>query len=446
MNCISKHVVKVPGTARLPNGVMGSVYAGPAPTGNVRGNLEQTIAELGQAFDEFRAGYGGRLADIEHQITHIETAQARPRFGGGGEAEPEAEAARRFMASATGRPIAQVAAPPLDEYRLYKEAFDSYLRRGEAALSGDLRNALSVGSDPDGGFLAPAEQSGIIATRLFELSPIRQIAQVIETGSSDALEGIIDNAEPADGGWVGERQPRPETAAPPIAKSRIPLNDQYANPKMTQRLLDDPGFDTAGWLEQKIGKKLARTEGAAFVNGDGVTKPTGFLHYGAAATTEADSARAWGVLQYIPTGAAGAFDGTNPADVLFDTLFSLKPDYLPNAVWVMSRSTMAAIAKIKDGQGNYLLTLGTLAGQVGMLLLGHRVVLAEDMPAIAGNSLSIAFGDFMAGYLIVDHRKGLTILRDPFTNKPFVHFYATRSVGADVVDFDAIKLVKFAAS
>jgi HK97 family phage major capsid protein len=214
----------------------------------------------------------------------------------------------------------------------------------------------------------------------------------------------------------------------------------YAMPAATTSLLDDSAVDIDSWLAAEVEAVFAEQEGAAFVNGDGVNKPRGFLNY----PTVAESAWSWGNLGYIATGVAGALPSTNPADVLIDTVYALRAGYRQNAAWVMNRKTQAAVRKLKDGQGNYLWQPPVTAGGDASLM-GFKLVEAEDMPDIAANAAPIAFGNFNRGYLVVD-RLGVRILRDPYSAKPYVLFYTTKRVGGGVQDFNAIKLLKVAVS
>lgn len=325
----------------------------------------------------------------------------------------------------------------IDAYRNYKSAFRSYIRKNNAGSGVDEIKALAAGSDPDGGFAVTPDMSGRIAQLVRETSPMRKVANVITIGT-DALEGINDLNE-ATSGWVGETEARNETATPKIGEYRIPVYEQYAEPRATQKLLDDALFNVEEWLAGKIAERLSRMENEAFVNGNGVRKPRGFLTYAAGTP----SASGFSVIEQVPSGLSGGFPTTDPGDALISLVYSLKSAYREKAVFMMKRSTLAEVRKLKDGDGNYLWQPDFQLKQGGTLL-GFDVLEAEDMPEIAANSLSIAFGDFDAGYQIVD-RQGIRILRDSFTAKPYVKFYTTKRVGGDVVNFEAIKLLKFAA-
>ncbi len=332
----------------------------------------------------------------------------------------------------------------------YNEAFSGYLRFGENGLAPDLRAEMSVGSDPDGGYFVAPVLAPDIKKRLFETSAMRSLTEGLTLTGSDSLKIPLDVNDAVTGGFVGETEARPDTGTPEVGEQEIFLREQYANPRVTQKLLDMSSFGVEMWLARKIGEKMGRIENNRFVVGTGVKAPRGFLDYKAAAVTTDDASRAWGILQYVPTGLAGAFPaisglpGATDADSLIDIQSKLKPDYRADAVWVMNRATGAVIRKMKDGNGRFLWVDALIAGQPP-LLLGSPVVSMEDMPDIAADSFSVAYGDFGEGYQILDG-PGIRVLRDPFTTKGYVKFYTTKWVGGDVADFDAIKLLKFAVS
>ncbi len=323
----------------------------------------------------------------------------------------------------------------------HAKAFSAFLRKGQDAdLIALERKAMTVGSDPEGGYVVPAELSQRIVSRQRDLTPMRQLATVMEV-SSDALEMLSDRNE-AEANWVAENASRAETTTPSLGKVRIPVHELSAQPKASQKLLDDGQINVEEWLAAKIADRFARREGDAFINGDGIMRPRGLLTY--ATSGNDDDARTWGQIQYIASGAAGGFASTNPADKLLDLIYKLRAPYLSKATWLMPRSVSAAIRKLKGADGNYIWQVSLQNGQPPTLL-GFPVMFAEDMPAIAANSYSLAFGDFSEAYTIVD-RAGIRMLRDPYTDKPNVKFYTTKRVGGDVVNFDAVKLMKFATS
>jgi HK97 family phage major capsid protein len=338
-----------------------------------------------------------------------------------------------MVARSRGTRVEQFSASDLDGY---KSAFNSFLRKGDEIIGADEKKALSVGTDPDGGYVVHPDMSGQIVTKVFETSPMRAYAS-IQVISTDALEGLFD-LEEASSGWVGETDARSETGTPQLGKWRIPVHELYAKPKATQKILDDAEINLETWLAQKVAEKFARDEAAAFVAGNGVNKPRGFLSY-------ADGTTLPGTIERINTGANGAFAAApSGGDALIDALYGLKAQYRANATWFMNRATTKLARKLKDSDGAYLWSPGIAAGQPATLL-GYPVAAFEDMPDPATGSLSIAVGDMRSAYQIVD-RVGIRTLRDPYSAKPYVEFYTTKRVGGDVVNFEAIKLIEFSAS
>ncbi len=314
---------------------------------------------------------------------------------------------------------------------------ERYLRKGlEAGV--ELKAVTGV-TDAAGGYAAPEEIDAEIDRVLTSISPIRAIANVVKVGSAGYRKLVTRGGAPS--GWVAETAGRPETATPDFVEIAPPFGELYANPAASQAMLDDAAFDVEAWLASEIATEFARAEGAAFVAGSGVNQPKGFLS--APTAIQVDSIRPFGTLQFISTGVAGGFPASDPQDVLIDLVQSLRPPYRQGAVFVMNSATASRIRKFKTPEGAFVWQPGLTAGQPDTLL-GYPVVEAEDMPDVAADSLSVAFGNFRAGYLIAE-RSETQILRDPFTNKPFVHFYATKRVGGQVANSEAIKLLKFSA-
>lgn len=315
-------------------------------------------------------------------------------------------------------------------------AFEGFLRAGSGGVE---MKAMSGASDAAGGYAVPEEIDSKIDATLKAVSPIRAIANVVKVGSSGYRKLVASGGIAS--GWAAETAARTETATPTFNEVAPPSGDLYANPAASQAMLDDAAFDVEEWLAQEIAREFAAAEGSAFVSGNGTNKPRGFLATATAAT--GDATRPFGTLQYIASGAAGAF-AANPEEKLIDLVQSLRTPYRQGASWVMNSATLARIRKFKTVDGAFLWAPSLAVGQPATLL-GYPVVEAEDMPDIAANSLSIAFGNFKAGYLIAE-RGETQVLRDPYSNKPFVHFYATKRVGGMVSNSEAIKLLKFAAS
>lgn len=328
----------------------------------------------------------------------------------------------------------------VEDYRAYKSAQDVYWRQGLSHMTEGMRAAMEIGSDPKGGYLVTPDVSGRIVKLIYETSPIRRIA-AHQSISGDALEGPRDLDE-ASFGWVGEKETRSETDTPEVGEYRIPCHELYAEPRAYQRHLSDTEFNVERWLMGKVTDKMVRGENTAFVTGNSIKKPRGFTDH--TLSTSAPTASTYEVIQYVKSGANGAFASTKPGDKLIDLIHRLKPGYRQKAVWVGATLTMAEARKLKDGQGNYLLLLDFASDIFNGKLLGFPVLEAEDMPALATGSNSLNFGAFDPGYQIVD-KPGISVLRDPYTTKGSVKFYTTRRVGGDVLDFDAIKAMKFSA-
>lgn len=289
--------------------------------------------------------------------------------------------------------------------------------------------AMSVISDPDGGYMVTADVSGRMVKKIFETSDMRRVCS-IQSISTDALEGIYDLNE-ASFGWVGETAARPATNTPQIGKWRIPVHEMYAMPTVTQKLLDDANFNPEQWLAEKLADKFGRAENDAFVNGNGMGKPRGFLDYANGTTLP-------GTIEQKNSGTNGAV----VADTLIEFVGMLKTAYRARAQWGMHRLTQVALRKIKDSQNRYLWDPG-LNGKMQQQFLGYELNEFNDMPVPATNALAICFADWKEFYQIVD-RIGIRVLRDPYTNKPYVQFYATKRTGGDVLNFEAGKIYKLA--
>jgi len=320
----------------------------------------------------------------------------------------------------------------------HKAAFDAYVRKGEAGPLRALESkALSVGSDPDGGYLVPDELERAVNRAVQTVSPIRAIAGVRRVSGSVYKKPFSISG--AESGWVAEAAARPETDTPTLAELAFPTMELYAMPAATSALLEDAAVDVDAWLAEEVRDSFAQQEGTAFVVGNGTARPRGFLDY----PTVDNASWSWGNIGFVKTGVNGAFPSTDPGDKLIDLVYAVKSGYRANGTFVFNRATQAVIRKMKDGDGNYLWQPASRAGEASMLM-GYPVAESEDMPSLATDSYSVAFGDFRRGYLIVD-RVGIRILRDPYSSKPYVLFYTTKRVGGGVQDFDAIKLLKFAA-
>ena len=324
---------------------------------------------------------------------------------------------------------------------LHLKAFDAYLRTGcDDALRGlPLEGkSLNTAVNAEGGYLVDPQTSARIQGALSAAASLRAIANVVQVDAGQ-FDMLVDHGE-VSSGWATEAGPIATSTNPAIDRIQIRLHELSAMPRASQRLLEDSAFDVEGWLAERIAQKFARAEAAAFILGDALDKPRGLLDH----DIVPDGTAVWGELGYIPTGTAGDFDSVNPADALVDLVYALDAGYRANATFVMNSKTAGAVRKMKDGDGRFLWSDSLAAGEPARLM-GYPVLVAEDMPDIAPGAHAIAFGDFRAGYTIAE-RPDLRVLRDPFSAKPNVLFYATKRVGGDVTDFRAIKLLRFAAT
>ena len=316
----------------------------------------------------------------------------------------------------------------------HQKAFNAYLRNGDDdGLRGlELEGkSLSTAVNSDGGYLVDPQTSATVQSVLNATASIRAIASVVQVEAT-SYDVLVDHTD-VGAGWATEAGPQTETSTPQIDRITIGLHELSALPKASQRLLDDSAFDIEGWLAGRIANKFARAEAAAFVNGDGVDKPKGFLTHAAVD----NDIWTWGNLGYVPTEV----DGDLTPDAIIELVYALGAQYRANGAFVMNSKTAGRVRKLTDADGRFLWSDGLAAGEPAMLM-GYPVLVAEDMPDVASGSFSIAFGDFRAGYTVAE-RPDLRILRDPFSAKPHVLFYATKRVGGDVSDFAAIKLLKF---
>jgi HK97 family phage major capsid protein len=403
-----------------------------APAG-VNGDARAIVAEMMAAFEALKAANDVRLDEIEKRgsadplldakLAKIDTALDKQRT------------ALERLALEQARPA--IGEDPRKGDPEHKSAWGAYLRKGEdSGLARLDLKALTQGTENQGGYVAPPELDRLIEARLMAASPMRQIATVRQTSAQVFRKPVSLGAQSA---WAAETGSRAETTAPTLSLLQFPAAELYAMPAATQTLLDDAYADIDEWLADEVEASFAAQESAAFVSGDGSNKPRGFLDY----DMIAEASHAWDKIGFILSGGAGAFAASNPADKLIDLVYALKSQFRANARFVMNRRTVSAVRKLKDTEGNYLWRPGG-AGEAASLL-GYQVTEIEDMPDIAADAFAIAFGDFRRGYLIVD-RQGARVLRDPYSAKPYVLFYTTKRVGGGVQNFDAIKVMKFAAS
>lgn len=388
--------------------------------------VKARVDQLGTAWEQFKQVNDRRLNEVEKKgaadpLTQTHLSNINNALGEYKQRMDHMEASFNRPASGGAHAGKGAFVPE------HSNAFTNYLRKG---VEGDLCNletkALSVSSDRDGGYLVSPQMSENIVRSIFESSPMRQLANV-EVISSDTLE-VLEDRDEAVAGWTTETGSVADTATPEIAKKSIPVHELYAQPKATQKLIDDSAIDIEAWLAGKVSDIFARKENTAFISGDGVGKPRGILTYAAGTS--------WGQVEQVASGSNGSVTG----DSLIELFYSLKENYATRASFLMNRATIEDVRQLKDGNNQYLWNPGLSAGAPDTLM-GVPVLQAADMPVPATDSLSVAVGDFSSAYMIVD-RAGVRILRDPFTDKPFVKFYTTKRVGGDLVNFEAIKLLK----
>ncbi|MBP3955405.1 phage major capsid protein [Gemmata sp. G18] len=353
---------------------------------------------------------------LEAELNGVKTALNRPAAGGSNDSDKEAKAQHKKLFNQFAR-----------SKKSNQQDFHEFIEASDAPAE---VKALSVGSDPDGGYLVMPEFGGIIQTKVFETSPIRQLASVVNI-STDAYEYVLDNGE-ADGEWVGETTAPTTETTPQFGKKSIVVHELAAKPKATQKMIDDGIVDIEAWLAGKVADIFARKEATAFVSGNGVGKPRGILSYAAGTDITQEQ------IEQVVTGSASTFT----YDGMVDLQNALKEPYQANASFLYKRATNAALLKIKDLEGRPIFNM-TYDKNAGLrpTLLGQTAYFANDMPAIASNALAMAYGDIKAGYQIVD-RIGIRVLRDPYTNKPFVIYYTTKRVGGGVINHEALKLGK----
>jgi len=407
-------------THTLPRALSGRVFASPRndDPAELFDQINTTLRALGQKHDN-------NIGDMREHVTNLEaslTAMQRQMDGGG--AFPNASA-----------PLFPVDAD-------YTKAFASFVRKGDseqrlnelqgAGERAAIHAALSVGSETAGGYLAPVEWDRKISQQQVATSPMRRLARV-QTTSVGAFTTLWQSGNPGSG-WVGETAARPQTTTPTFAPITFAAGEIYANPAATQRILDDAAIDIGAWLVEALRVEFNRQEGIAFLSGDGLNKPAGLLTYIDGGAN--DDAHPGGNITVVQSAIT--------VDALVDFMYGLASPYRQNSTWLMSSLTAAALTKLKDADGNLIWRESLLVGQPSTLL-GRPVEIDEGMPGPAAGNVTLAFGDFNAGYLVNDRYSSVRLLRDPYSNKPFVMFYATKRVGGGLLDPNAIRLLRIPA-
>jgi HK97 family phage major capsid protein len=398
--------------------------------------IKEKLDQLGTAFEEFKKANDQRMTEIATKgvaSTEVETKVGKIEKEISG-LEEKIEALTKAAAAASRSGGSAEDEVEKKDMLQYKKEFEQYMRKRTPMSEKSVaiaKKLMSVDSDVDGGFFVRPEVSDKIIEKVVESNPIRELADVV-TISSDSLDVYTDTEELENGGWVGETEERPETETPKVGMITIPVHEIYANPRVTQKLLDDAFFNIEQWLANKVARSFRLSEATAFLVGDGVKKPKGILSY-------ADDDSVTGI-ERIETAANNAITG----DFLIDIQTALLEDYQANASWLINRGMIGAIRKLKTTDGAYLWQPGLSVG-VGNSLLGAPVKMASGLTGtITANTDAVIYGDFKQGYTIVD-RMGIRVLRDPYTKKGFVLFYTTKRVGGGVTNGQALKIGKIKA-
>ena len=396
--------------------------------------VKKLVDDLGKSVHDMRQNNEAKMAELakNNGVAELKEAQAKLDEQVANMVKGLTDLQRANALGADNQKSNDDVAPEI------KAAFSHLVRRGEGGLDA---KSLSSLTNPDGGYLVPRDTSGRIIKKAQDYSPMRRYASV-QSISGDALEGLNDNGVISTG-WVGETAARTATNTPQLGMWKVQAHEIYANPQATQRMLDDAEINVEAWISGKLSEAFGQAEADAFINGNGVGKPRGILSRTFATTT--DATRAWGTVQKVASGASGAFVASpNAADCLISLMTALHPKYWAGAIFAMNRYTLGEVMKLKDDTGAYIWQPNFQMGAAGTIL-GQKVDASFDhLPSLGAASKSIVFGDFSNAYQIVD-KKGITILRDPLTNKPYVGFYTTRRVGGDVINSEAYKVLSFEA-
>lgn len=424
-------------TKHIPAGVF--ARAKPAALiGHVRADASpaELLASLNTAFESFKAENDARIKALETgKSVDVLATEKLDRVNA--DITALNKALDDINAAVAAGKLGGGAGDPLSaDQREHAKAFEKFFRKGVDANLSDLevKAKLTSQSDPDGGYLVPTQIENTIDRVLGTVSIMRELATVMPVTTAEYKK--IVNVGGAGAGWVGEEETRPETNTPLLKQLLFTVMEMYANPMTTQGMLDDGIVDIAAWLADEVNITFAEQEGAATMTGNGVKRPRGLFSYDAVANASYE----WGKVGFIVSGHASAFASSAPGDALVDLYHALKQGYRNNGTFLMSDATLAKVRKMKDGQGNYLWAPPTVA-EAPSTILGKQVRTDDNCPAVEANAFPIAFGDFKRAYLMVD-RQGIRVLRDPYTNKPYVGFYTTKRVGGGIANFEAVKLLK----
>jgi HK97 family phage major capsid protein len=406
--------------------------------------VKSLIEGISRRFEEFKSANDRRLKEVEQKGAPdpVTTETVNKLEGEVKKLSDELVEIGKKANRIPGGNGAPVGAMDTPEKREHRAGWDKWARRG-ALTDHELRDlerkANTTLVPEDGGLLVPETIDAQILKLQRDESEVRGLFDAQQIGTTEYRKLVSLGG--AGSGWVGETDARPATSGPQWTEIAGTFGEIYANPQVSQTLLDDSRVDLEAELAGEIAYEFNQKEGQAVFFGDGVKKPKGL--FTAPMTAVNDKTRPFGTFQFLATGAAGTLPTTDPGDLLLDVIYSLKKGYRRNARWLMNGVTLSTMRKWKDSDGNYLWQPSLQAGEPGALL-GYPVVDLEDMPDVGAGALPIAFGDFRRAYRILD-RIGIRTLRDPYTNKPFVGFYTTKRMGGMILDTQSVKFVKVAA-
>ncbi len=393
--------------------------------------LVRALADLKAGFEAFKASNDESLAALAKGKADVVTTEKVDRISadvGKMQATLDDLSAKTAAAMLGGLGGSVVGDMPKTDPE-YVSAFKAHMRKG------DVQAALTKGIDGDGGYLAPIEWDRTITGKLKQVSQIRQNARIQSISTAGFKKLFTDRA--VGSGWVGETAARPETSTPQIGVLDFVPGEIYANPAASQQILDDAAINLEQWLANEVEAEFSRQEGIAFLSGNGANKPYGILTY---VTGAANAARhPWGAIEVVNSGAANGVT----ADGVVDLMYALSAQFAANAKLYTNRTSLAALRKLKDTSGAYLWQPSLIAGQPATFN-GAPVVEVPDMPTLAAGAIAALYGDMEATYMVVD-RIGIRVMRDPYTNKPYVHFYTTKRVGGGVYNPEPMRALKISA-
>ena len=394
--------------------------------------VKSAVETLGKTFESFKEANDERLAQVEAKGTADPVTEAKlskiekdmDKFAdmeismkAQSEAQKQNQESMAKLETIISRP--GFANDSKMESK-HVQIFDKWLRKGKENLTPDEVKVLTVGNDTTAGYLAPPEYVRELIKGIVEYSPIRSIARIRST-SQRSIQ-VPKRTGEFTAQWVAEQGTRSETTGYTVGLEEIAAHEMYALVDISEQELEDSVFNLEAEMNSEFTEQFAKAEGAAFVSGTAVGQPQGIL-----------------------TGLPGTRSQTSinndalAADDLINAAHNVKAEYARNGSFILSRSTLAAVRKMQDGEGQYVFQPGVYAMGVGSNILGHPIVECTDMPAVANGTVPVVFGDFRRGYMIVD-RTVLSIMRDPFTQASSgnVRYIARRRVGGQVILEEAL--------